>query len=74
MKTMELRVAITVSVPEGEEAAVGEILRRYFDDRKENMEKTIRSASNNASIKECRVVYKDHGVLAPFTLQQAGWV
>jgi len=74
MKTMELRVAITIAMLEGEEAPVGDILRRYFDDRRDNIEQTVKSVSASASIEECRLVYKDQGVLAPFTLQQAGWV
>ena len=74
MKNMELRVAITVTLPEGDESAVGDILRRYFDDQAENIEKTITRVSASASLEKVVTIYKQEGVLAPFKLQKAGWV
>lgn len=73
MKQMEFRVSILVSVPEGDEDKVGDILHRYVVDRRETLDQTVSSASKASVITEAHTVYKPEGVLATFTLQQAGW-
>ena len=73
MKQMEFRVSILVSVPEGDEAKVGDILHRYVVDTRGTLDQTVSSTSKTAVITQAQTVYKPEGVLATFTLQQAGW-